>query len=83
MTFLPLPLVNDEELIKAGAKLKKADIIEAIANPFTIRVSPPFVTGVGPKAASRVARRVIQLCAEQPETTRVEKPVTGQHASAP
>jgi putative intracellular protease/amidase len=82
-TFLPLPLVNDDELIKAGAKLRKADIVEAIANPFTIRVSPPFVTGVGPRAARRVARRVIDLCAEQPETTGVEKPVTEQHASPP
>ena len=59
--FLPLPLVNDHELRNAGAKLSTLDVIEATVNPFTVRVSLPFITGVGPKAASRVAEKVVEL----------------------
>ena len=58
--FLPLPLVNDEELQRAGAVLGPVDVALAMANPLHVRVSLPFVTGVGPKAAARVARAVVK-----------------------
>jgi putative intracellular protease/amidase len=57
--FLPLPLVNDHALREAGAKLSHLDAAEACANPRTMRRSLPFITGVGPKAAAKVARAVI------------------------
>lgn len=54
--FLPLRLSNDGELRKAGARINP---VAAAMNPRTTRVDPPFVTGMGPKAAGEVARRVI------------------------
>jgi putative intracellular protease/amidase len=56
--FLPLPLSNDAELRKAGARINP---VVAALNPRYIQVDPPFITGVGPKAAGEVARRVIAL----------------------
>jgi putative intracellular protease/amidase len=64
-SFLPLPLINDQALREAGAKLSSLDVAEATLNPYTVRVSPPFVTGVGPKAAARVAKKVIALLDER------------------
>jgi len=63
--FLPLPLVNDDELRKAGAKLRPTDVVKAMLNPMYVRVSPPFVTGTGPKAARRVAKAVVDLVNEE------------------
>jgi putative intracellular protease/amidase len=57
--FLPLPLVNDAELRRAGARLSLVDEALAVANPRYLRRSLPFITGVGPKAAARVARAVV------------------------
>jgi putative intracellular protease/amidase len=57
--FLPLPLVNDRELRRAGAKHSRLDAALAYLNPRHMRRSAPFITGVGPKAAARVARAVI------------------------
>jgi putative intracellular protease/amidase len=57
--FLPLPLVNDRALREAGAKLSHLAAAEAYANPRTMRRSLPFITGVGPKAAAKVARALI------------------------
>jgi putative intracellular protease/amidase len=65
--FLPLPLVNDDELRKAGAKLSRADVAKAMFNPSYMRVSPPFVTGTGPKAARRVAQTIAGLVGTQRE----------------
>jgi putative intracellular protease/amidase len=63
--FLPLPLVNDEELRRGGAKLSLLDEARAVVNPRLMRVSLPFITGVGPKAAGRVAREVVHTLAER------------------
>jgi putative intracellular protease/amidase len=56
--FLPLALSNDAELRRAGARINP---IAAALNPRRTRVDPPFVTGMGPKAAGEVARKVIAL----------------------
>jgi putative intracellular protease/amidase len=70
--FLPLPLVNDEVLRAAGAKLSKVDVIAATVNPRTVRVSPPFITGVGPRAAARTAHLVLaSLDQASPAKTRL------------
>jgi len=67
--FLPLPLINDHELRLAGAKLSKMDVLGAVLDPHHLRVSLPFVTGVGPKAAVPVARVVLaQLGARRDAT---------------
>jgi hypothetical protein len=58
--FLPLPLVNDDELRRAGARLSLFDEAKAFVDPMWTRVSLPFITGVGPKAAGRVARAVVR-----------------------
>jgi putative intracellular protease/amidase len=54
--FLPLPFSNDGELRRAGARVNP---VAAALNPRRILVDPPFVTGMGPKAAGDVARRAI------------------------
>jgi putative intracellular protease/amidase len=54
--YLPLPLINDDELRRAGAHINP---IVAAANPHYTVVDLPFITGVGPKAAASVARKVI------------------------
>jgi putative intracellular protease/amidase len=56
-SFVPLPLVNDEELRRAGAELSLLDETRAVMDPRWVRVSP-FITGVGPKAARGVAQQV-------------------------
>jgi putative intracellular protease/amidase len=61
--FLPLPLINDDALRAGGAKLSKQDVMAATLNPRTVRVSLPFITGVGPKAAARTARLVLSTMA--------------------
>lgn len=58
--YLPLPLINDDVLRDAGARLSRWDVAQAIANPARIVASPPFITGVGPRAARGVARKVIR-----------------------
>lgn len=54
--YLPLPLINDDELRRGGAHINP---IVAAANPHYTVVDLPFITGVGPKAAASVARKVI------------------------
>jgi putative intracellular protease/amidase len=56
--FLPLRLSNDHELRNAGARVNP---VAAALNPRRIQVDPPFITGMGPKAAGEVARKVIAL----------------------
>lgn len=58
--YLPLPLINDDVLRDAGARHTRWDVARAIANPAHVVVSPPFITGVGPRAARAVARKVIR-----------------------
>lgn len=57
--FLPLPLINDEALRAGGATLSRSDVLAAMLNPRLTRVSLPFITGVGPKAAAATARLVL------------------------
>ena len=83
--FLPLPLVNDDELRRAGARLSSLDEAMAVANPHFMRVSPPFVTGVGPKAAGLVARAMVDILHNRQhrpsESTRPNaRPTQGRHA---
>jgi len=59
--FLPIPLSNEKELRKAGAKSSWVQRLFALGNPTHTVVDKPFVTGVGPKAAKRVAQKVIHL----------------------
>jgi putative intracellular protease/amidase len=61
--FLPLPLINDQELRRAGAVLTTVDAALATVNPTLHRVSLPFVTGTGPKAAAIVAGLVVDTLA--------------------
>ncbi len=57
--FLPIPFSNDQALADAGADLSMFNKLLAALNPRYTRVDPPFVTGMGPKAARSVARKVI------------------------
>jgi len=58
--FLPIPLSNDEALQDAGADLSLRHKLLAALDPRYTRIDPPFVTGMGPKAARNVARAVIR-----------------------
>jgi putative intracellular protease/amidase len=62
--FLPLPLINDDVLRAGGASVSKLDVLAATLDPRTVRVSLPFITGVGPKAAARTARLVLSTMAQ-------------------
>ncbi len=64
-SFVPLPIVNDEELRRAGAELSGVDEARAVLDPRWVRVSLPFITGVGPKAARGVARQVVKALAKR------------------
>jgi putative intracellular protease/amidase len=59
--FLPLPFSNDRALQKAGAKITWTNQLMAALNPAYTRVDPPFISGMGPKAARPVARAVLQV----------------------
>lgn len=71
--FLPLPLINDEELRTAGAKLTLIDVAAAMVDPRTTRISAPFITGVGPKAAGKVARAVAAALGVRKEASKPER----------
>ncbi|HYX38121.1 MAG TPA: hypothetical protein VE954_33900 [Oligoflexus sp.] len=58
--FLPLPLINDDELQRHGTKHSALDETIAFLNPRHMRVSLPFITGVGPKSAAPVAKTVLE-----------------------
>jgi putative intracellular protease/amidase len=56
--YLPIPLSNQDELARAGARYEK---LMSIADPTYTVVDPPFVTGAGPKAVAKTAREVVKL----------------------
>ncbi|MBN1794493.1 MAG: DJ-1/PfpI family protein [Candidatus Omnitrophica bacterium] len=58
--YLPLPFSNERVLRKAGARNEWWDILQAILDPAYMCVDWPFITGVGPKAARKVARTVVK-----------------------
>lgn len=58
--FLPLPLINDDELQRSGAEHSAFDEAFATLNPRHMRVSLPFITGMGPKSAAPVADAVLE-----------------------
>jgi putative intracellular protease/amidase len=62
--FLPLPLSNDGELRKAGARINP---VAAALNPRRTKEDAPFITGMGPKAAGEVARKVIATAELNPK----------------
>ncbi len=68
-SFVPLPLINDEELRRAGAELSRLDETRAMMDPRWVRVSLPFITGVGPKAARGVAQQVRRALAQRASHT--------------
>ncbi len=80
--FLPLPLVNDVELRRAGARLTGLDEAIAYANPRTTRTSLPFVTGVGPKAAAKVARAMVATIDARPVPAASRPGLVRDRASA-
>jgi len=59
--FLPIPFSNDQALADAGANLNWRNKLLAALNPRYTRSDPPFVTGMGPKAARGVAREIIHF----------------------
>lgn len=58
-SFRPIPIVNDEVLMNAGADIKWYHRLLAMIYPGYTRSDWPFITGMGPKAARHVARRLI------------------------
>jgi putative intracellular protease/amidase len=68
--FLPLPLINDDELQRGGADHSAFDETMATLNPRHMRVALPFITGMGPKSAAPVAEAVL----EQLKAGRSTKP---------
>ncbi len=58
--FLPLPFSNEDMIKKAGADLKWYNRLIAALNPLYVRTDWPFITGVGPKAARRVSKKIIR-----------------------
>jgi putative intracellular protease/amidase len=58
--FLPLPFSNDQALQEGGAKISWLNQLAAALNPGYIRIDPPFISGMGPKAARPVARAVLR-----------------------
>lgn len=64
-SMLPLPYKNEEKMIEAGAKITPLDTTIAILNPLHHVVDHPFVTGVGPKSAEPVIKKVITIYTSQ------------------
>lgn len=58
--FLPLPLINDAELKRAGTKHSIIDETLALLNPRHSCISLPFITGMGPKSATPVAKALVR-----------------------
>jgi len=58
--FLPLPYGNEEKMREAGANISVTDKALALLNPTYIVEDFPFITGVDPKAALGVAKKIIQ-----------------------
>ncbi len=58
--FLPLPLINDEELKNAKADHSFFDEAMAMVNPMHWVSDLPFITGMGPKSAESVASALIE-----------------------
>ncbi len=56
--FLPIPFSNDGKLISSHAKNPIEQRLQAFFNPKFYVVDLPFITGVGPKAASSVAQKL-------------------------
>jgi putative intracellular protease/amidase len=65
--FLPLPFSNDRALQDGGADLTWVNQLMAALNPGYVRIDPPFVSGMGPKAARPVARAVLRELSKRPE----------------
>lgn len=61
--FLPIPFSNDAALRAAGAAIQWSNQLAAALNPSYVRADWPFVTGMGPKAARKVAKMVITRAA--------------------
>jgi putative intracellular protease/amidase len=75
--FLPLPLINDDELKNAGAQHSTVDETLAFINPRHWTASLPFITGMGPKSAAPVAKALIKALKERTNSAEPDS-----HASA-
>lgn len=64
--FLPIPFSNEEKMREAKANITWVDLFLSVLIPWYTLTDSPFVTGVGPKAAGKVARRVIKLYHKKP-----------------
>lgn len=65
--FLPMPYRNEKAMKDAGANITWLHKLAASINPAYMVVDLPFVTGVGPKAAAKVAQKVIDLAKAKSE----------------
>jgi putative intracellular protease/amidase len=65
--FTPLPFSNEQKMREAGAVITMLDLIISAINPFYFITDEPFITGVGPKAAGSVAKKVIKLASKEEE----------------
>lgn len=63
--YTPLPFSNEQKMRKAGAVISRLSHLWSIINPFHRVTDLPFITGVGPKAAGRVAKKVVRLLARE------------------
>jgi putative intracellular protease/amidase len=65
--YTPLPFSNEQKMREAGAIITVWDLIFSAINPLYNITDEPFITGVGPKAACGVARKVIKLASREEE----------------
>lgn len=63
--FVPIPYSNEEKMKKSGAKVSPFNFLYSLFNPSHTETDYPFVTGIGPKAAESVAKKVIKICERQ------------------
>lgn len=65
--YLPLPFSNEQKMREGGVIITKFDLILSAINPFLKKSDGLFITGVGPKAACGVAKKVIKLASQEEE----------------
>lgn len=63
-SFLPIPYSNEKAMKDAGGIVSPFNFLLSLVYPTYHIVDFPFVTGIGPKAAQNVARKVITLSEE-------------------
>ncbi|RZA26081.1 MAG: hypothetical protein EOP10_04755 [Proteobacteria bacterium] len=69
-SFLPLPMINDDELQKANADHSFFDEAKAMVNPMHWVSDLPFITGMGPKSAGSVGAALVKALNEKSDMAR-------------